>query len=151
MYTATYPAHAVAHMLRQRFDGLNAGDEYSVVVKRGEGDGERAPGDRDRTICTFTASDAGTGTCTGRFLELRALAVAQLQDQDGTTVAQATRTGVPNPAGGTFTTPLRARSPARAVAVSPSRPARSAPLPAAADRTARPRRRSLIAMPPAQP
>lgn len=76
-----------------RFTGLEAGEVYSVVVKRGEGDGEQAPGSRDRTLCTFTATDAGTGRCTGRFLELRALAVAQLQRSDGTVVAQATRTG----------------------------------------------------------
>lgn len=86
-----------------RFDGLTAGAEYSVVVKRGEGDGEQAPGSRDRTICSFTATDTGTGTCTGRFLELRALAVAQLLQSDGTVVAQATRTGAPSPAGGSFT------------------------------------------------
>ena len=87
-----------------RFTGLTPTGEYSVVVKRGEGDAEATPGSRDRTICTFTATDAGTGTCTGRFLELRALAVAQLQEADGDVVAQATRTGAPNPAGGTFTT-----------------------------------------------
>lgn len=86
-----------------RFHGLTAGEDYSVVVKRGEGDGEQAPGSRDRTICTFTASDAGTGTCAGRFLELRALAVAQLVQSDGAVVAQATRTGAPSPAGGSFT------------------------------------------------
>lgn len=86
-----------------RFTGLGAGEAYSVVVKKGEGDGDQVPGSRDRTICTFTASTTGTGTCTGRFLELRALAVAQLQDVDGTAVAQATRTGAPNPTGGPFT------------------------------------------------
>lgn len=85
-----------------RFTGLTAG-EYAVVVKRGEGDGEVVPGSRDRTICTFTASTSGTGSCTGRFRELRALAVAQLQKAGGGTVAQATRTGAPNPAGGFFT------------------------------------------------
>lgn len=76
-----------------RFSGLTPAVEYSVVVKRGEGDGDAAPGSRDRTICTFTATDAGTGTCTGRFLELRALAVAQLKAADGQVLAQATRTG----------------------------------------------------------
>ncbi len=87
------------------FTGLDAGTTYTVVVKKGEGDGETVPGTRDRTICTFTASTSGTGRCTGRFLELRALAVAQLQEQSsGEVVAQATRTGAPNPAGGTFTT-----------------------------------------------
>ncbi|MFC3688890.1 hypothetical protein [Aquipuribacter hungaricus] len=86
-----------------RFTGLDAGVAYSVVVKRGEGDAEVVPGSRDRTICTFTATATGTGTCTGSFLELRALAVAQLLDSSGTVVAQATRTGAPNPAGGTFT------------------------------------------------
>lgn len=87
-----------------RFSGLAPGAGYSVVVKRGEGDGEVVPGNRDRIICTFTATSSGTGTCTGRFLELRALAVAQLKDAAGTIVAQATRTGAPIPAGGTFTT-----------------------------------------------
>lgn len=86
-----------------RFTGLEPGT-YSVVVKRGEGDLEEAPGTRDRTICTFTATDSGTGSCTGRFLELRALAVAQLQDEDRKVVAQATRTGATNPNGGKFTT-----------------------------------------------
>jgi len=87
------------------FTGLDAGTTYTVVVKKGEGDGETVPGSRDRTICTFTASTSGTGRCTGRFLELRALAVAQLQEQSSSeVVAQATRTGAPNPAGGTFTT-----------------------------------------------
>ncbi len=87
-----------------RFTGLDAGTTYTVVVKKGEGDGETVPGTRDRIICTFTASTSGTGSCTGRFLELRALAVAQLQEQSsGEVVAQATRTGAPNPAGGTFT------------------------------------------------
>lgn len=85
-----------------RFTGLAPG-EYTVVVKKGEGDGEVVPGSRDRVICTFTATATGTGTCTGRFLELRALAVAQLK-AGGVVVAQATRTGAPNPAGGTFTT-----------------------------------------------
>ena len=88
-----------------RFTGLDAGTSYVVVVKRGEGDAEVVPGSRDRTICTFTASGSGTGTCVGRFLELRALAVAQLQEvsASGTVlVAQATRTGAPNPAGGFF-------------------------------------------------
>lgn len=86
------------------FTGLEAGTTYTVVVKKGEGDLEIVPGTRDRTICTFTASTSGAGTCTGRFLELRALAVAQLQEQSsGAVVAQATRTGAPNPAGGTFT------------------------------------------------
>lgn len=87
-----------------RFTGLEAGRGYSVVVKKGEGVGNETPGTSDRTICTFTAAASGTGTCTGRFLELRALAVAQLQKSDGTVVAQATRTGAPNPAGGWFTT-----------------------------------------------
>jgi hypothetical protein len=86
-----------------RFTGLDAG-QYAVVVKKGQGEGEQVPGTEDRTICTFTASTSGTGTCTGRFLELRALAVAQLQDASGTTIAQATRTGAPNPGGGSFTT-----------------------------------------------
>lgn len=89
------------------FTGLDAGTSYVVVVKRGAGDGDAVPGSSDRTICTFTASSSGTGTCVGRFLELRALAVAQLQQvmASGPTVvvAQATRTGAPNPAGGTFT------------------------------------------------
>lgn len=85
-----------------RFSDLTAGEQYTLVVKRGDGDGDMAPGDRDRTICTFAATEAGTGTCNGRFLELRALAVAQLQ-ADGAVVAQATRTGAPSPAGGTFT------------------------------------------------
>jgi len=87
------------------FTGLDAGTTYVVVVKRGEGDAEVVPGTRDRTICTFTASSSGTGTCVGRFLELRALAVAQLQEvsASGTVVvAQATRTGAPNGVGGTF-------------------------------------------------
>lgn len=84
------------------FTGLTPGGDYTVVVKRGEGDGETVPGTRDRLICSLTASDSGTGVCTGRFLELRALAVAQLTDAQGTVVAQATRTGAPNPAGGTF-------------------------------------------------
>lgn len=88
-----------------RFTGLEAGEVYSVVVKRGEGDGEQAPGSRDRTLCTFTATDAGTGRCTGRFLELRALAVAQLQVKiSDDAVAQAIRTGAPNRAGGFSTT-----------------------------------------------
>lgn len=86
-----------------RFTGLDAGKGYSVLVKRGEGVGTQTPGTSDRTICTFTATASGTGTCTGRFLELRALAVAQLTS-NGTVVAQATRTGAPNPAGGSFTT-----------------------------------------------
>lgn len=86
-----------------RFTGLQPGQAYTVVVKRGEGDGEVVPGTRPRTICSLTASAGGTGLCAGRFLELRALAVAQLQDASGTVVAQATRTGAPNPAGGTFT------------------------------------------------
>jgi len=86
-----------------RFTGLEPGT-YSVVVKKGDGDGEQVPGSRDRTICTFTATDSGTGSCTGRFLELRALAVAQLQNNLGQVVAQATRTGAPNPSGGKFTT-----------------------------------------------
>lgn len=84
------------------FTGLAAGQSYTVVVKRGEGDGETVPGTRDRLICTFTATDSGSGDCTGRFLELRALAVAQVKDVQGAVVAQATRTGAPNPAGGTF-------------------------------------------------
>lgn len=75
-----------------RFTGLEPG-AYRVVVKRGEGDGEEAPGSRDRTICTFTATDSGTGRCSGRFLELRALAAAQLQNKAGVVVAQASRTG----------------------------------------------------------
>lgn len=80
-----------------RFTGLSAGTDYTVVVKRGEGDFDVVPGSRDRAICTFTATSTGTGSCTGRFLELRALAVAQLKI--GTTVvAQATRTGAPNAA-----------------------------------------------------
>lgn len=87
-----------------RFTGLAAGTQYTVVVKKGEGDDETVPGSRDRLICTFTASTSGTGTCTGRFLELRALAVAQLQKAgDRTVVAQATRTGAPNPPSGVFT------------------------------------------------
>lgn len=85
-----------------RFTGLDAG-QYAVVVKRGQGEGEQVPGTEERTICTFTAGPSGTGTCTGRFLELRALAVAQLK-AGNVVVAQATRTGAPNPAGGTFTT-----------------------------------------------
>ena len=87
-----------------RFTGLQAEQAYTVVVKRGEGDLETVPGTRDRTICSFTATSTGAGSCTGRFLELRALAVAQLQDANGTVVAQATRTGAPNPDGGTFMT-----------------------------------------------
>jgi len=89
-----------------RFTGLEPRAAYSVVVKKGDGVGvgEQVPGNRDRIICEFTATDSGTGRCTGRFLELRALAVAQLQDEVGDVVAQATRTGAPNPAGGTFTT-----------------------------------------------
>lgn len=79
-----------------RFTGLTAGT-YTVIIKRGEGDGELVPGKRDRTICTFTATETGTGRCTGRFLELRALAVAQLKS-GSTVVAQATRTGAPNAA-----------------------------------------------------
>ena len=85
-----------------RFTGLQDGRAYTVVVKRGAGVG--VPGDADRTICGFTASSTGTGSCTGRFLELRALAVAQLQDANGKVVAQATRTGAPNGMGGTFST-----------------------------------------------
>lgn len=86
-----------------RFTGLPAGP-YTVVVKRGAGEGDTVPGSEDRTICTFAATTSGTGSCTGRFLELRALAVAQLQNSSGAVVAQATRTGAPNPAGGQFTT-----------------------------------------------
>ena len=65
-----------------RFAGLSAG-WYVVVVKRGEGDGEAVPGSRDTTIWTFTATSSGAGSCMGRFLELRALAVAQLQNAAG--------------------------------------------------------------------
>lgn len=83
-----------------RFTGLDAGAAYTVVVKKGEGAGTVVPGDRDRVICTFTATSSGTGVCTGRFLELRALAVAQLLDSNGVVVAQATRTGAPNAATG---------------------------------------------------
>lgn len=86
-----------------RFTGLPAGQSYTVVVKKGAGEGEQVPGTADRTICTFTSDASGRGSCTGRFLELRALAVAQVQTASGTVVAQATRTGAPNPAGGSFT------------------------------------------------
>ena len=87
-----------------RFTGLEAGTNYSVVVARGAGTGDMVPGNDPRTICTFTATDSGTGSCTGRFLELRALAVAQLKT-GAVVVAQATRTGAPNgQPGGTFTT-----------------------------------------------
>ncbi len=86
-----------------RFTGLAPGT-YSVVVLKGAGTGEMVPGTDPRTICTFTATDSGTGSCTGRFLELRALAVAQLKT-GAVVVAQATRTGAPNgQPGGTFTT-----------------------------------------------
>ena len=86
------------------FTGLVGGASYTVVVKRGEGDGEVVPGTRDRVICALTAADDGSGDCVGRFLELRALAVAQVKTAAGAVVAQATRTGAPNPAGGVFTT-----------------------------------------------
>ncbi len=76
-----------------RFTGLEPGSSYSVVVLKGEGDGDEVPGSGPRTICEFTATDSGTGSCTGRFLELRALAVAQLQDDAGDVIAQASRTG----------------------------------------------------------
>ena len=86
-----------------RFTGLTPTAEYTVVIARGDGVGAQVPGTAPRTICTFLADQTGTGTCTGRFLELRALAVAQLKT-GGVVVAQATRTGAPNPAGGFFTT-----------------------------------------------
>jgi len=87
-----------------RFTGLQPGTTYRVVVAKGAGTGAMVPGTDPRIICTFTATVSGTGTCTGRFLELRAMAVAQLQNNLGEVVAQATRTGAPNPAGGKFTT-----------------------------------------------
>jgi hypothetical protein len=85
-----------------RFTGLVAGTPYTVEVLKGDGAGDVVPGTAPRVICTFNASPTGAGSCTGRFLELRALAVAQLKT-GGVVVAQATRTGAPNPTGGVFT------------------------------------------------
>ena len=78
------------------FSGLTSGVAYSVVVKRAadaDDTADNTPGasSNDRTICTFTATVEGTGACSGRFLELRALGNAQLQT-GGRIVAQATRT-----------------------------------------------------------
>ncbi len=119
------------------FTGLEPG-AYSVMIKKGDGDGDEVPGSRDREICEFTATDSGTGTCTGRFLELRALAVAQLKNDLGEVVAQATRTGAPTPSGGKFTTAAPGEITSKGGCREPSRPARSAPPPVVADRGDRP-------------
>ena len=63
-----------------RFRGLEAGVSYTVVVKS-----------RINEICSFTANDAGVGSCTSQFTGLPRLGIAQLLTSTGTPVLQATR------------------------------------------------------------
>lgn len=119
-----------------RFTGLAPG-EYTVVVKKGEGDGEVVPGSRDRVICTFTATATGTGTCTGRFLgcglsRSRSSRPVTSSSRRPPGPAHRTRREAPSPR------PPPARSPATVAAASRSRAGRSAPRPAEAEWAVRP-------------